>query len=980
MRLHSCRLKGALVFAVVAMLAGGIWFYRNQRESLRGEVERNLTAIAQLKVDQIALWRSERFADAAVIMNRWGLIQDYQSWLNDPASPAANRFLRRIHDLQECQGYTDVLIVTTSGQVQVSLHGKALCGEVLQALETAVKERNPVLTDVHVEAPSSDPHLSVVAPLLAEGGRPVAAIILVCNAQTFLYPLVQTWPVASKTAETLLVRREGDEVLFLNELRHRSGTALKLRVPLSRRELPAVMGALNKEGFVTGVDYRGHKVVAVVRRIPDTPWTLVAKVDAAEAFAEWHFRSILLLALLFSLAGVVAALLLFLMQRDKRVQAEALNSAEDALRESEKRLREAQSMAHLGYWRWNVKTGDVEWSEEVYRIFRLDPKTFTPKIDSILALSPWPEDHERDQKLIREATASHEPGTYEQRFLRPDMSTGYYVSTFQGKYDAGGDLLAIVGTIQDITERKRAEEELRKSEAFTRTVMDNLPIGLAVNALNPAVNFIYMNDNFAKVYRTTRAALSAPDTFWDVVYEDPAFREEIRRRVLQDCTSGDPARMHWENVPLTRKDEKTTFVSARNIPVIDKALMISIVWDVTDIMHAEAEREKMQAQLMQAQKMESVGRLAGGVAHDFNNLIMGVMGYAELALDKLPPGHPVREDLEEILSSARRTANLTRQLLAFARKQTIAPKKLDLNDGIASMLKMLSHLIGEDIHLAWVPHADLWPVKMDPGQIDQMFANLCVNARDAIDGVGKITIETANVAIDASYCADRFEVVPGDYVMCAVSDDGCGMTSEVMAHIFDPFYTTKGVGEGTGLGLSTVFGIVKQNNGFINVYSEKGKGSTFRIYLPRFSGEVERRAESPDDAMSQGGGETILLVEDDKSVLMTTQAFLKQFGYFVLAAATPEEALRMAGEYAGPIHLLISDVILPGMNGREMAKRLAETRPEMKVLYMSGYTANVIAHRGILEEHVMFLAKPYTRNALSRKVREALGSAAAHKA
>jgi len=966
------------VLAAVAMLAGGVWFYCHQRESLKAEVQRNLTSIAQLKVDQIALWRHERLADAAVIMNRRGLIQDYKSWTENPASPAAGRFLERIRELQESQGYSDVLIVTPSGQLQVSLHGQTFCGEVRPALETALKEMKPVLTDVHVESPSSVPHLSVVAPLFLEGDPPVAGIVLVCNAKTFLFPLIQKWPVSSKTAETLLVRREGDEVLFLNEVRHRSDTTLKLRFPLSRHEMPVVMGVLGNQGFCKGIDYRGHDVVAVTQQIPGTPWTLVAKIDSEEAFADWHFRSVLLLALLFSLVGIVSALLLFLRQRDKRAQAEALNSAEDALRESEKRLREAQSMARLGYWRWNVKTGAVEWSEEVYRIFQLDPETFIPKIDSILALSPWPEDHERDQALIREAMTSHGPGMYEQRFLRPDKSTGYYFSTFQGKYDEKGELLSIVGTIQDITERKRAEEELRKSEAFTRTVMDNLPVGLAVNALDPVVKFIYMNDNFAKIYRTTRAALSAPDAFWEAVYEDPAFREEIRRRVLQDCISGDPARMHWENVPLTRKGEKTTFVSARNIPVTDKSLMISIVWDVTEIIQAEAERERMQAQLMQAQKMESVGRLAGGVAHDFNNLIMGVMGYAELARDKLPPGHPVCEDLEEILSSARRTANLTRQLLAFARKQTIAPKELDLNDGITNMLKMLRHLIGEDIHLAWMPCANLWPIRMDPGQVDQMLANLCVNARDAIDGVGKITIETANVTIDASYCIDRFEAVPGDYVVCAVSDDGCGMTSEVMAHIFDPFYTTKGVGEGTGLGLATVYGIVKQNNGFINVYSEEGKGSTFRIYLPRFSGEAERKTEVSDDAKSPGGGETILLVEDDRTVLMTTQAFLKQFGYSVLAAASPEEAFRVAGEYAGPIHLLITDVILPGMNGREMAKRLAEARPGMKVLYMSGYTANVIAHRGILEEDVMFLSKPFTRNALSRKVREALGAAAAH--
>jgi CheY-like chemotaxis protein len=288
------------------------------------------------------------------------------------------------------------------------------------------------------------------------------------------------------------------------------------------------------------------------------------------------------------------------------------------------------------------------------------------------------------------------------------------------------------------------------------------------------------------------------------------------------------------------------------------------------------------------------------------------------------------------------------------------------------MLNMLRQLIGEDINLIWSPGAALWSVKMDPGQIDQIMANLCVNGRDAISGVGKITIETANSTMDESFCVGQPDAVPGDYVLCMVSDDGCGMTKDVLERIFEPFYTTKGVGEGTGLGLATVYGIVRQNNGFINVYSEPGKGTTFRIYLPRLESATAKETELAETRESRIGTETVLLVEDEKGVRAITARSLEQLGYSVLTAEAPDEAIRMVERHAGTIHMLITDVIMPGMSGRDLAIKLAETRPGMKTLYISGYTASVISQRGILEENVHFLPKPFTREALARKMRDVL--------
>jgi signal transduction histidine kinase len=384
------------------------------------------------------------------------------------------------------------------------------------------------------------------------------------------------------------------------------------------------------------------------------------------------------------------------------------------------------------------------------------------------------------------------------------------------------------------------------------------------------------------------------------------------------------------------------------------------------------ESEDLRSQLAQAQRMESVGRLAGGVAHDFNNLLMGIMGYADLCRDGIDANHPIREWLAEITHEAQRSANLTRQLLAFARKQTIAPKVLDLNEAVGDMLKMLRRLIGEDIDLAWQPCLEPWRVRLDPGQLDQILANLCVNARDAIGDVGKVTIGTANVTIDAEYCAGHIEARPGSYAVLAVSDDGCGMDRETLGNVFDPFFTTKAMGQGTGLGLATVYGIVKQNEGFINVYSEPGKGTTFRIYLPRFEGGTAAQEHTGKTPGRRGGSETVLLVEDEKSVRVTTRLFLEDLGYTVLAAECPAEALRQAEDHGGLIHLLITDVVMPGMSGRDLAARVIEKHPGTKCLFISGYTANVIAHRGILDAGIEFLPKPFSRDQIARRVREIL--------
>jgi len=444
----------------------------------------------------------------------------------------------------------------------------------------------------------------------------------------------------------------------------------------------------------------------------------------------------------------------------------------------------------------------------------------------------------------------------------------------------------------------------------------------------------------------------------------PASRDEL---VASFSPRGNDSSGAISRIELRQKDGGALMVDVSVSPfqIDDRPCVAGIVRDIST-------RLSLEEQLRQAQKMEAIGQLAGGVAHDYNNMIMGISNYAELCQKRVVEDPETREWLDEIASLAKRSAGLTRQLLAFARQQTITPKVLDLNDTVAAMLKMLRSLIGEDINLVWKPGADLWDLHMDPGQIDQILANLCVNARDAIGGNGQVVIATENKHIDQSYCAKRRDLSPGDYVVLTVSDDGCGMDHATVERAFEPFFTTKPVGEGTGLGLATVYGIVKQNNGMVNLYSEPGQGATFRIYLPRHEKPATEQPEEEPQDEPAGGSETILLVEDEPGVRIPAQIFLEDFAYRVLAAEGPKQALKLAEEHPGEIDLLITDVVMPNMNGRELADKLQAQFPSMRCLYISGYTADIIAHRGVLDDGVDLLNKPFGFKELAHKVREVL--------
>jgi PAS domain S-box-containing protein len=518
----------------------------------------------------------------------------------------------------------------------------------------------------------------------------------------------------------------------------------------------------------------------------------------------------------------------------------------------------------------------------------------------------------------------------------------------------------------EIQNHTQTEEALLREQLLSKSIIDSLP-GIFYLYTYPELRLILWNREHESLLGYGVGEIAGRHvTDWHA----PESEGAVLQAIEDVMTKG---RASIEAHLLTKDGRSVPFLlTGIMFEAQGQLYLMGIGIDVTERKRAEAEAEKLQNQLTQAQKMESVGRLAGGVAHDFNNMLGVILGYSEIALNKVAADQPIYSALQGIQQAAQRSADLTRQLLTFARKQTVAPKVLDLNDTVASMLNMLRRLIGENIDLVWLPDESLGAIKMDCTQIDQILANLCVNARDAIGDTGRIAIETGNVVFDAAYCASHAGFTPGEYVLLMLSDNGCGMDRETISHLFEPFFTTKEIGKGAGLGLATVYGIVKQNNGFVNVYSELGLGTTFKIYLPRHKAKDEKLPEPEETAPVTTGHETILLVEDEPMILEMTTVMLELQGYTVLPANSAGEAISLAREYADEIHLLLTDVVMPEMNGRDLARNLLPLYPHLKCLFMSGYTANVIAHHGVLDEGVQFLQKPFTMQDLAAKIRAVL--------
>lgn len=971
-----------LVFAVASILIFILGFAQlcSERTHVYTLWGQELTSVGTLKASQISVWRKERLADAIRFAQGPTLTRAI-----DRADPEDLRLMLNLNRKEAF--YEDALLVSPVSDIlySASPSPEPLGETSRQAVGRAIATHKSALSDIY-KGKDGLFRIDVAAPVKDTSNKPVAAFVLRCAAADYLYPLIESWPGPSKSAETLIVRREGDTAVSLNMVRHKSDTALNLRLPLAHTHLPAVKALLGTSGIVHGTDYRGEKVLADVRPIPQSDWFIVTKVDKREILHDFRIRALIIFG--FVVLGVLLA---------AATVAYVLRNKQAALFQSLYRAEQEQRLANQKFRTILYSIGDA--------VITTDEEGCVQQMNPVAEqLTGWAEAEAQGLSLDEVFKIVHEETRIPVqnpvfRVLREGQIVGLANHTTlisrQGKEfpisdsgapirDSRGEIAGVVLVFRDQSAERAAQKTLAERERQLSTLTNNLP-GIVYRCHFDTywtMTFISKGCKELTGYEASDLIDNAHTSYFDLIHpEDRQYVWDMITRLIKE------QRTFTLEYRITTADGAEKWVWERGCAVIKADGSIEaiegFITDITKTKLAAIEQADLEDQLRQSQKLEAIGRLAGGLAHDFNNTLSVILGNAELAGDQLGASSPVHTELTEILKAGKHATALVSQLLGFASKQPVKPRGLDLNATIEKSCLMLKNLLGESIDLAWVPGKDIWPVWVDPSQIDQILMNLTINARDAISGKGRITLATDNIHLNRNDGNLAGVKTAGDYVRITVSDTGCGMDTSTQAQIFEPFFTTKPQEIGTGMGLPTVYGIIKQNSGFIHVDSQPGKGTRFQIDLPRYRDAHEHAEEKtaaapvappPPAADGDAPNKTILIAEDEPAVLSLTKTLLKRMGYNVLAANSPQEAIQISRAHKGHIDLLLSDVVMPEMNGRELYEQLILERPTLKSLFMSGYTANIITNHGIINTGVNFIQKPFTRETFTAMVREALSS------
>ena len=831
-----------LVFFLLAVgiVTVGYLYQLNYERRYRNGVESQLSAIAELKVSELVQYRKERLGDAAVFFRNASFSSMVRRFLEQPEDAGARRQIRAWIGNYGTQYESDrVFLLDTRGvmRIRVPETPEPADSTISRRASEIARSGQVAFQDFYRSGHNRKIYLAVLIPILdeQEGRRPLGVLVLRIDPEKYLYPLISHWPTPSRTAETLLVRRDGNDVLFLNELKFDKNTALTLRVPLDpSSESPAVKAVLGKKGIVEGRDFRGKPVLADVREVPDSPWFVVARMDLSEVYDParerlWWMVSLVCVLLIAAGTGVGLA------WRHQRARF----------------YRERYEVEREHAWLQDVI------SRSLNEIYVFDPMTLRFK----------------------------------------------FVNT-------GG---------------------LRN-------------IGYSMEEL---------------------ASMTPIDI-------KPEYTEEAFRDMVQPLVSGEREVLVFETVHH-RKDgsDYPVEVHLQLVSAAGGVVFLAIINDITERKRAEEERRKLERQLQTAQKMESVGTLAGGIAHDFNNVLTVIIGFGEILKRRIANDPKAISDLDEILRSAERASVLTRHLLTFARRQIIELNNIDLNRVVIDLEKLLRKVIREDIEIKIFPPEIPLTIRADRGQVEQVLMNLSLNARDAMPEGGQLIIETEVTSLEEGYLKQYPYMKAGRYAVLSVSDTGIGMDEKTQERVFEPFFTTKGPDKGTGLGLAMVYGIVKQHDGFIHLYSEPGKGTTFRIYFPAVDAPADAKVYA-SQGLTHEGSETILLAEDNESVRHLAEQTLITYGYRVLIACDGGEAVDIFLRYQNEIAMAVLDVVMPKMGGKQAYDEMAKISPVLKVLFLSGYSANAIHDSFVLHPGIPFLQKPFGPDALARKVREVL--------
>ena len=973
---------------------------KSYRQFLSSDIREQLISITDLKASQLISWQGERIGDAAVYHKNENFASLVESVLLDRDNPKKTEALkRRMRIEQKAHFYDHVYLIDQDYKLvqDAPEHNHEVPEQVIENAETAMRENRVVFVDFYKNSQGML-ELAVLSPIYSNRtGRPLGTLCMVVNPEQNLLPDFVKWPNSYKTSRIQLLRIRKEQFRMIG--RTDSGHYMCQELHCGNPAHIAHMIIEGQQGILNGLNCEGKKVKAMFQEVPGTPWFVLAEIETSEVFQPLRQRLWLLLTaqIIILLSAFFIIELLWRKQRNEslahqiEIQDELLQERTEYKRAIDSLIEGFQILSHE--WKYvyiNPKAAD----------YGKNPlEEYLGK--TVFEMYPGIEATELFQRF-QQCVENRAPDHFEYEFVYPDQTREWFLFSVQPTEKG------LVILTSNITNRKQAELRVDHLNRVLRSIRDvnqlivhetheDVLIKCACDILVQNQSYrnaiVVLIDEDLKPNQWFTAGQEQPRSLMESVFEKnvmPVCYQNALKDGEYYCIAGEthscptcpliPEYSGSQSFVMKLEHNSDVFGILHVIMEIDiiadkeeEGLIEELANDVSyalNMMRNIKQKKALEQQLQQGRKLEAIGRLAGGVAHDFNNMLQSILGYSDILLEEFSLEDEQREFLLEIKKAARRSADLTYQLLAFSRKQTIELKTIDINKMIHEMLKMLRRLISENIELDWKPGADILSIRMDPTQINQILMNLTINASDAIKGNGTIVIETMMLHLDMKEKLERFELEEGNYVVLSVSDTGEGIKKENIDKIFEPFFTTKEMGKGTGLGLATIYGIVKQNRGNISVYSEVDRGTTFRVYLPAFMGK-DFTEESVMKITPPKGVETIMLVEDSEQLLILTQRQLEKLGYRVQAFRDPEKAVEAYNPEQMP-DLLLTDVIMPSMSGRELWDILREKTPDLNCLFMSGYTSNVISHHGVLDAGIHFISKPFTIKDIALKIREIL--------
>ncbi|OGR02857.1 MAG: hypothetical protein A2520_01815 [Deltaproteobacteria bacterium RIFOXYD12_FULL_53_23] len=1016
----SIVIRITLLFACLAIgiIVVGLSIYRNYERDHRREMENQLSTIAELKVNQLREYRRERLGDGAILLGNTSFANLVRRHLQHPEDTANSQELEEwLNKLRTRYQYNQVRLIDTLGITRLSNPAgiAPVTAVIAQRLPEVLKSGQVTIQDFYRHDYNGRIYLAILVPILdpQNSNRPLAMLSLRIDPQRYLYPFLQSWPIPSRTGETLLVRREGQEVVFLNELKFQQDTALALHFPLNQTDLPATQAVLDRTGIFAGKDYRGKSVYADLRPIPDSPWFLVSKMDTSEVYAPLQEHLWLISGFIAVLLFGVGAIMAFVWQRQRvaffrerlgsatalknlnRVYAmlSNINQTIVRVREPKKLFQEACRIA--------VEDGGfrLAWIGLLDKNSGAINSAASAGMDEgyiaglNIILGNLPSDQGPTGAACQEGRHSiandieHEPNMApwrEQALARGYRSSAAFPLIISGTVrgclnlyadtvnffndqeiklldELASDIAFSLEFSEQEENRRKAEADLRESQQLFATVANTSPALIWMSDLNKQL--IWFNDPWLAF--TGRTLAEEQGNGWTA-----GVHPDNLAHCLQNFSEAFDARLPFSReYRLRRYDGEYRWLFAQAQPRYDASGVFAGY--ISSSLDISAHRQ-LENQIRHAVKMESIGTLAGGVAHDFNNILTAIIGYGQIALMSMPQDDPQRLNILPMLEAADRAARLTKDLLLFSRKQISERKTVDLNDIVKTVEKFIVRVIGADIVCETRIADQPLIVFADSHQMEQVLMNFATNARDAMPKGGIFSITTEETILNQEFIESHGFGRPGKYALLTATDSGSGMDGPTLTRIFDPFFTTKGVGKGTGLGLSVAYGIIKEHEGYINVYSEPGHGTTFRLYLPLTGAEIKAEINTAPEGAPIHGTETILLADDDEALRNIAITTLNRFGYTVIEAVDGEEAVRKFTENQADIQLLLFDIIMPKMNGQEAYEAISKIQPGIKTIFMSGYVPDIIRAQVDLEKSATLLTKPLAPAELLRKIREVL--------